>query len=104
MQRTMTIRQAVRWAESKDALHSLSAVYDASWKAGNIIFIGSRDKCAEFLRSCGCQGHFNTSAYFTDAAGRMLRVYDLDTLAEELYESDSEAMCIPDLSEQREWA
>lgn len=104
MQKPMTLRQAVRWAESKDALH-LSVVYDASWKANNaVLCIGGRAKCEAFMRAAGITKPVMHGSYGEASDGRSLRLYDLDVAAEEISESDAEAL-LPERDYRHEsWA
>lgn len=102
----MNIRQAARWAESKGA-HDLYAVTDNNMVA----ILGGYDKCQQYIRErCGMnflpgQTHICTGSYAqVGNTSTTLRLNSLDEVAESLYESEREAMCIPDVREQREWA
>jgi hypothetical protein len=106
MANAMNIRQAARWAESKGA-RDLYAVTDNNM----VVLLGGYDKCQKYIRErCGMnylpgQTSIGTGSYAqVGNTNTILRLDSLDEVAETLYESECEAMCIPDVREQREWA
>lgn len=109
-QQAMTLQQAARWAERRGALYigrgfdnPMCAVYDASWKAGVVLCVGSVEKCKAFMVAAGVERP-SFCGYDTTRDGKTVRLYDLPTVLDEMGESEGEAACIPDAWEQREWA
>lgn len=105
----MNIRQAARWAERQDALVKLGrdgqpdylcAVYDVGTHL--VECIGSHEKCDADMRSKGC-AYSLTGCGVIASDGRYLCLETLDTVCQELDESDGEARCIAEAGEMREW-
>ena len=99
MTTAMNIRQAARWAESKGQSQNLYAVYDS----GNhmVDVIGGHAKCKAYMVDL-CGTNFYQSAQAAD--GRWLILECLETVCEEMNESEGEQRCLPEAGEMREWA
>lgn len=107
----MTIRQAARWAERKDALYingnfqnPLCAVW--SDKTHAVALIGSYDKCrAYILQHCEARHIPITGSYYQRADGsENLRMDSLDDVAQGMDESEAEAL-LPECDYRAEcWA
>ncbi len=56
------------------------------------------------MKNAGCAYLAGAGMQQLAASGQYLRMDVLESVCQELDESEGEANCIPDLSEQREWA
>jgi hypothetical protein len=94
----MTIRQAARWAERKDALYIHGDFQNplcAVWSSSNheVALIGSYDKCRAWIKSStDCQHIPTAGIYYRAADGHTFRFDPLDDIASGMDESEAESL------------